>query len=83
MKEVIISPVATEKTMLDMEKENTLTFIVDLRATKAQVKREVEAKFEVKVIGIRTLITKEGKKAVVKLSPDFSADEISGRIGVF
>lgn len=83
MKEVIISPVATEKTMLDMEKQNTLTFIVSLRATKEQIKREVEKKFEIKVIGIRTLITPEGKKAILRLSPEFSADEISGRIGVF
>ncbi len=83
MKEVIITPVATEKTMLDMEKENTLTFIVLMKATKDQIKREVEKKFEVKVTGVRVMITPGGKKAIVKLSPEFSADEISGRIGVF
>lgn len=83
MKEVIISPVATEKTMLDMEKLNTLTFIVDMKANKNQIKREVESRFEVKVLGVRVLITPSGKKAIVKLSPEFSADEISGRIGVF
>lgn len=83
MKDVIYAPVATEKTTLNMEKENTLTFIVDMKANKYQIKKEVEERFDVKVIGVRVMITPSGKKAIVKLSPDFSADEISGRIGVF
>ncbi len=29
------------------------------------------------------MITKKGKKAIVKLTDDFSAEEIGGRIGIF
>lgn len=83
MHEIIISPIASEKTTLNMEKENTLTFLVDRRATKPEIRKEVEKRFQVKVIGIRTMIFRGGKKAIVRLSRDNSADEISGRIGVF
>lgn len=83
MPEVIISPVATEKTMLQMEKENKLTFIVLRRARKSEIKEEVEKRFDVKVTKVNTVITKNGKKAVVELSKEYSADEIGGRIGIF
>ncbi len=83
MKDVIISPVATEKSMLALEKENTLTFIVERKATKSQIKREIERRFDVKVINVRTMISLEGKKAMARLDPEFSADDVFGRIGVF
>lgn len=83
MPEIIISPVATEKTMLQMEKENKLTFIVLRRARKAEIKKEIEERFDVKVAKINTIITKHGKKAVVELTQDYSADDIGGRIGIF
>lgn len=83
MEECIIRPVATEKTMLQVEKENKLTFIVYKKSSKEDVKREVEERFSVKVETVNMLVTKFGKKAVVKLSPEFSADDIAGRIGIF
>ncbi|MCL4452856.1 50S ribosomal protein L23 [Ferroplasma sp.] len=79
----IISPVVTEKTTLMMEKENKLTFIVDRRAKKADIKKEIEERFDVKVEGLNILITKKGKKAIARLSSDYSAEEIGGRIGIF
>lgn len=83
MVEYIIKPVATEKTMILVEKENKLTFIVHKKSRKADIKKEVEERFSVKVDSVNMLITKYGKKAVVKLSSDYSADEIAGRIGIF
>lgn len=83
MVEYIIRPVATEKTMLQVEKENKLTFIVHKKSRKADIKKEVEDRFSVKVDSVNILITKAGKKAVVKLSGEFSADDIAGRIGIF
>lgn len=83
MTDYIIKPVATEKTMLQVEKENKLTFIVHKKSTKAEIKSEVEDRFAVKVESVNMLITKTGKKAVVKLTPEFSADDIAGRIGIF
>ncbi|BAB59472.1 ribosomal protein large subunit L25 [Thermoplasma volcanium GSS1] len=83
MGDVILSPVSTEKTALLAEKENKLTLIVDRKATKEDIKREVESRFSVKVEGINILITKKGKKAIVKLAKEYSAEEIAERIGVF
>ena len=83
MKFNIISPVATEKTMLKGEKENKLTFIVRKGATKKDIAKEVEERFGVKVVSINSLNTKKGKKVIVRLASEFSADEIGGRIGTY
>ncbi len=81
--EIIITPIATEKTTLQTEKENKLTFMVHRKATRADIKKEVESRFDIKVEKINLVITRWGKKAIVKLTKDFSADEIAGRIGLF
>ncbi|MCL4328779.1 MAG: 50S ribosomal protein L23 [Candidatus Thermoplasmatota archaeon] len=82
-REIIISPVATEKSMLITERENKITFIVDRTANRKMIKEEVERMYSVKVTSVRTLMTKYGKKAIVTLDPEYSADELSGRIGIF
>ena len=82
-KEILIRPVISEKAIEKVESENTLTFIVDIKATKHDIKRAVEELFGVKVIKVRTLITPRGeKKAYVKLSPEHNASEIASRLGV-
>lgn len=81
--DVILRPIATEKTMLQTENENKLSFLVLKKSTKKEIKSEIEKKFSVKVSSINTVITKDGKKAIVTLTEDFSADEIAGRIGIF
>ncbi|MGB9814944.1 MAG: 50S ribosomal protein L23 [Thermoplasmata archaeon] len=81
--EIIIKPYVTEKAMILIEKENKLTFIVRRDATRKQVKWAVERIFNVKVDKINMLITREGKKAIVKLKPEYRADEIAVRIGIF
>lgn len=81
--EIIISPVATEKSTLQTEKENKLTFLVNRKARRADIRKEVEERFDVKVEKVNLMITKEGKKAIVKLTKDYSADDIAGRIGIF
>ena len=81
---VIIKPVVTEKAVAMIENENKLTFIVDKRANKQDIKRAVEAMFDVKVEKVNTLITMRGeKKAYVKLKPEYSASEVAARIGLF
>ncbi|PLJ77296.1 50S ribosomal protein L23 [Infirmifilum sp. SLHALR2] len=80
---VIIRPHLTEKTLRLIEQANTLTFIVDRRATKKQIKEEVERMFGVKVEKVNTLITMDGrKKAYVKLSKEYSASDIATRMGM-
>jgi len=81
--DVVIHPYVTEKTMMLMDNENKLEFIVDRRATKADVKWAVEQIFNVKVEKVNTKITKRGKHAIVKLAEGYSASEIGMRIGVF
>ncbi|AMQ19021.1 50S ribosomal protein L23 [Thermococcus peptonophilus] len=81
---VIIRPLVTEKAVSLIERENKLTFIVDKRATKQDIKRAVEEMFNVKVAKVNTLITMKGeKKAYVKLKPEYDASEIAARLGLF
>ncbi len=80
---IIIRPLHTEKALSKIEKENTLVFIVDRRATKHDIKRAVETIFNVKVEKVRTLITPRGeKKAYVKLAPEYKATEIATQLGL-
>ncbi len=81
--DVVISPVATEKSMFNTEKENKLTFIVNRKANRDEIKKAVEELYSVKVTSVRTMHTKAGKKAIVQLESSYSADEIAGRIGIF
>ncbi len=81
--EVILKPYVTEKTLLMIEKENKLTFIVAKNATKTQVKHAVENLFGVKVDRVNIVISKYGKKAIVKLKPEYSAEELGMRLGIF
>ncbi len=80
---ILIRPLHTEKAINLIEKENTITFIVDRRATKNDIKRAVEILFNVKVEKVRTLITPRGeKKAYVKLKPEYKASEIATYLGL-
>lgn len=73
----------TEKSTMLLEK-NILTAIVDVRARKKDIAREVEKRFEVEVEKVNTLITPKGeKKAYIKLKPEYSAEEILSKLGVF
>ena len=82
--EVLVYPDITEKSMKLVEKENKLVFVVSLHSTKNQIKQAVENLYEVKVEDVNTLITPKGiKKAYVKLKPEFKAEEIAVRIGIF
>jgi len=76
-------PHLTEKSIALIEKENKIVFIVDRRASKAQIKEAFEKVFEVKVAKINTLITLKGeKKAFIKLSPKFKAMDIATKLGI-
>lgn len=82
-KDIVLSPVATEKSMLLTERENKLIFVVHRKANKSEIKAEIEKMYDVKVESVRVVISKRGKKAIVKLKDEFSADEVAGRIGLF
>jgi len=81
--EVILYPLMTESANLMVEKENKLVFIVNLKATKADVKRAVEELYDVKVEKVNMVITPDGrKKAFVKLSPEYKASDVAIKLGV-
>lgn len=78
---ILISPIKTEKAIGKIEYENSLTFQVEISATKKAVKSEVEALFAVKVASVRTFLTPHGKKhAVVRLEKSFKADDVATKL---
>lgn len=76
-------PHTTEKSIGLIEKENTLVFIVDRRASKTQIKQSIEKSYGVKVVAVRTSITQHNfKKAFVRLGKDSLASEVAIRLGI-
>jgi len=81
--DVIKYPLLSEDAVTLLEAENKVTFIVDRRSDKHDVKRAVEELYEVRVQQVRTLVTPEGdKKAFVRLTPDFKAADLAVRLGI-
>ncbi len=81
--EVILYPLMTESASIMVERDNKLVFVVNLKATKANVKNAVEQLYEVKVKEINTQITHQGmKKAFVKLQPEYKAADVAIKLGL-
>ena len=86
-RDIIASPIITEKTA-KLAEDNTITFSVDPRANKTQIKQAVEKIFDVKVekvntvnvhpkkkrVGRYTGYTNRKKKAIVKLAEGSSIE---------
>jgi len=53
--QILRSPLVTEKSSIEKEKTNQLTFEVDRKANKVEIRRAVEQLFNVKVVGVRTM----------------------------
>jgi len=78
---ILEAPIKTEKAIGRIEFENTITFRVSAKATKPQVKSEVEKTFGVKVLSVRTFITPAGEKmAIVRLAEGSKAEDISSKL---
>ncbi len=81
--DIIRRPIVTEKTTLQKDAFNQVCFEVDRRANRIDIKKAVEAAFQVKVLDVKTMqvtgkIKRRGrilgkrrdwKKAMVKLMP--------------
>ncbi|MEM4780091.1 MAG: 50S ribosomal protein L23 [Halalkalicoccus sp.] len=77
-------PLITEKAMNDMDFENKLQFVVDMDATKPEIREAISAQYDVEITKVNTQVTMNGtKKATVRLSEDDDAQEVASRIGVF
>lgn len=79
---MILKPITTEKAVKLIEIENTLIFAAPRTATKADLKKEIEKLFDVKVEKIRTLIKKNEKFAYVKLNKKNLAIDLATKLGM-
>jgi len=80
---IIKYPLCTESAMKQIEDNNTLTFIVDTRASKRQIGAAVKSMYEIDLSKVNTLIRPDGlKKAYVRLTPDHEALEVANTIGI-
>ncbi len=90
--EIIKKPLITEKTSIQKELYNQLTFEVDRRANRIEIKRAIETVFKVRVSDVKTIqvtgkIKQRGrilgkrrdwKKAIVRLMPGERIDFFEG-----
>ena len=86
--DIIKAPIITEKTASLSQNGNIVTFSVDTKSNKTQIKREVERVFDVKVESVNTVNvrpkdkrvgrytgkTSKIKKAIVKLKEGSSIE---------
>jgi len=81
--DVVLYPLMTEVASRMLETENKLVLMVNLKATKDDVRQAVEELYEVRVEKVNVLITPRGeKKAFVKLHPDYKAVDIAIKLGI-
>ncbi|MFH0973829.1 MAG: 50S ribosomal protein L23 [Candidatus Micrarchaeota archaeon] len=77
----VLYALTTEKAVGAIERDNKLTFIVEGKATKADVKKEIEAKYGEKVVSVNTLHTLDGrKKAVVRFERAGAASDLAAKL---
>ena len=82
--DILLKPHVTEKTMNLIDFDNEITFVVNRKANKTQVKRAFEELYEEKVARVNTHITLKGIKiAYIKLVEEEMAEEIAVKLGVF
>ena len=80
---IIKSPYVTEKVTSMIDSNDTLEFLVNINATKPEIKKALEDLYDINVLAVRTMITSQGqKKAVVKLAGEGSANELATRLGL-
>ena len=91
-REIIVRPVMTEKISVLQEAENKVAFVVDRSANKIEIKKAVEARFNVKVKKVATMnmqgkLKRMGrfqgkrpawKKAVITLREGYTVDFFEG-----
>ncbi|KAE8666680.1 Aquaporin TIP1-2 [Hibiscus syriacus] len=73
-------PLTTESAMKKIEDNNTLVFIVDIRADK-KIKDAVKKMYDIQAKKVNTLIRPDGtKKAYVRLTPDYDALDVANKL---
>jgi len=81
--DVISYPMMTEVASRLIESENKLVFVVNMKATKKDVKNAVEELYQVKVKAVNIAKSAKGeKKAFVRLQPEYSATDVAIKLGL-
>merc|ERR1711890_91444 len=81
--QILKYPLTTESAMKKIEENNTLVFIVDVRASKGQIKEAIKRMYDIDTQKINTLIRPDGqKKAYVRLTQDYDALDVANKIGI-
>jgi len=60
--DIIKRPLITEKTSIQKEVSNQVSFEVERKSNRVEIKRSIEKIFNVKVIGLQTMQVKGKKK---------------------
>ena len=90
--QIIKEPRITEKANLQKEGANQISFKVDPKANKVEIRKAIETLFKTKVLEVRTMNVRgkrrrmgrnsgkrpDWKKAIVKLAPDQSIKFFEG-----
>ena len=63
-RDIIKAPIITEKSAELAQNKNTITFSVDVKANKTQIKQAIEKIFDVKVESVNTINVKPRKRRV-------------------
>lgn len=77
-----LKPIATEKAVMKIETENLMSFETEKKASKSEIKKEIEEVFDIKIEKIRTLIRGNKKYAYVKLKKEFPAIDLATKLGL-
>ena len=66
-----------------IEEQNTLVFVVNLKASKPTIRKAFKDLYGKKPIKVNTLIRPDGlKKAFIKLGPEEEAADVASKIGI-
>ncbi len=80
---IVKRAVSTEKSIKTIETENKLVFVVDRKANKTAIKKEIEALFNAKVEKVNTITTpKAEKRAIVRFKPETPAIDVATKLGL-
>lgn len=80
---IIKSPYVTEKVTAMIDSNDTLEFLVNIKATKPEIRKALEELYDIDILTVRTMITSRGeKKAIVRLAKEGSANELATRLGL-
>ncbi len=78
---VLLYPLATEKALNMIDRNNVICYVVDFRSAKPAIKKEFEETFGVKVDTVNTSMTiRNIKKAYITLKPQFKAADVARKL---